>query len=432
MKKLIVLLLLLSLAILSFPACTPPVEMPPAGEDPVIVPGSFDYMSSDLSPFITLGEHVFPSLSISVQGIPEITDADVEKEFHSYFSQGSYYAPKAGDDTVDEGDLLFFSYHGVLLSKLNEAVSAGKIPDVDCTGMSYSDILALSLGFSGGTTNGITSITVGSANFIAGFEDGLVGKTVSAQGEQNPVRLHLTFPAAYGSAELAGQEVIFFCRLCYIGDKNLGLLNKDTVTLPLLNDLLGLSGEDAYPSIDACLASIRDGLVRSRENNLYNQKATAIYTALAEAAVFPQLPDAALALSVRQFLDRQLAEFRYLYETSPQYYQYLFGNEAPSDALVASYYGYSRDNYMTEMKEDCIPAVKAELVYYYLLRTYAVSLSEGEIAAARQKYIDLYGESIFEGLSDAEIHAQFLRDKVTEGLIDYLEENGRIAYTSAA
>lgn len=431
MKKLIALLLLLSFAFIFF-ACTPPAQTPPAGDGTEIVPGAFDYMSSDLSAFITLPEGIFPSLSISVTDIPEITDADVEKEFNSYFSQGGYYAPKTGDDTVDEGDLLFFSYHGVLLSKLNAAVSAGKIPDVDCTGMSYSDILALSLGFSGGTTNGVTSITVGSANFIAGFEDGLVGKTVSAQGESDPVRLHLSFPAEYGSAELAGQEVIFFCRLSYIGDKTKGLLTKDTVTLPLLNELLGLSGERAYPSIDACLANIRDGLVRSRENSLYNQKANAVYTAIADAADFPKLPDEALTLSVRQFLDRQLAEFEYLYESSPQYYQYLFGNEAPSDALVASYYGYSRDGYMAEMKEDAIPAVKAELVYYFLLRKYAVSLSESEIAAAKEKYIALYGESIFSDLTDAEIRAQFLRDKVTEGLIAYLEENGRIVYTSAA
>ena len=429
MKRALALILLLVLTLAPLTACQTP-ETPPATGDIEILPGDFDYATSDLSTYIDLPESIFPDLSVKVTGIPEITDADVEQEFNSYFSEGGYYMPKANDDTVDTGDILYLDYHGVLLSALEEAVRMGKIPDVECSGMTYTEILAKDLGFGGGTSPSLASLSIGSGQFIAGFEEGLVGACVSRSGEDNPVRLRLSFPSNYGGAELAGKEVIFFCRLSYIGDQSAGLLSKDTVTIELLNRVLGLSGERAYPSLDACLDVIRDGLVRSRENTLYNEKASAAFAALAERATFHALPDAALSLCVRDFLDRSLAEFRDLYENNPSYYAYLFGAEAPSDALVAAYYGYDRENYIAEMKEDCIPAVKAELCYYYLLRQYSVTLSDEEYGVYSQKYKDLYGESIFNGLSPAEIRAQFLRDKVTEGVIAYLEENDRIEYTT--
>lgn len=428
MKRTLALLLLLALCLCPLAACQEP-EGPSIPQDDIeIVGGEFDYASSDLSTYLDLPESIFADLSIRVNGIPEVTDATVEAEFNSYFTEGGYYVPKANDDTVDTGDLLFLDYHGVMLSDLERAVHDGIIPDVECTGMSYTEILAKNLGFGGGTSQQLSSLAIGSGQFIAGFEDGLVGARVSASGDESPVRLHLSFPSNYGSANLAGKEVIFFCRLGYIGDKAAGILSRDTVTVELLNRILGLTGESAYPSLDACLDFIRDGLERSRESTLYNEKASAVYVALAERATFHCLPDVALSLCVRDFLDRELKSLNELYRNDPSYYAYLFGAEVPSDALIAAYYGYSRDNYMAEMKKDCISSVKAELCYYYLLRHYEVTLSDGEYGTYYEEYRELYGEGIFQGLSAAEIREQFLRDKVTRGLIAYLEENGRIEY----
>ncbi len=56
--------------------------------------------------------------------------------------------------------------------------------------------------FDGGT--GSYDLTLGSGQFIDGFESGLVGHTVS-----ETVELTLTFPENYGSEELAGPDVVF-------------------------------------------------------------------------------------------------------------------------------------------------------------------------------------------------------------------------------
>lgn len=58
--------------------------------------------------------------------------------------------------------------------------------------------------FDGGSAEG-ASLELGSDSFIAGFEDGLVGKKV---GEKK-IKLNLTFPENYSEKSLAGKDVVF-------------------------------------------------------------------------------------------------------------------------------------------------------------------------------------------------------------------------------
>ena len=64
--------------------------------------------------------------------------------------------------------------------------------------------------FSGGSATD-TDLLIGSGQFIAGFEDGLIGVM---PGET--VDLDLTFPENYGNADLAGQAVVFTVTVNYI------------------------------------------------------------------------------------------------------------------------------------------------------------------------------------------------------------------------
>ena len=59
--------------------------------------------------------------------------------------------------------------------------------------------------FPGGTAQDYT-LELGSASFIPGFEDQLVGAEVGT-----PVEVKVTFPADYGAAELAGKDAVFKC-----------------------------------------------------------------------------------------------------------------------------------------------------------------------------------------------------------------------------
>jgi trigger factor len=61
--------------------------------------------------------------------------------------------------------------------------------------------------FPGGTAQDYT-LELGSASFIPGFEDQLIGAEVG-----KPVDVKVTFPADYGNTELAGKEAVFKCTI---------------------------------------------------------------------------------------------------------------------------------------------------------------------------------------------------------------------------
>lgn len=90
------------------------------------------------------------------------------------------------------------------VKKIEGTVADGDIVNIDYVGKKDG------VAFEGGTAAG-ANLEIGSGSFIDGFESGLIGVNV---GET--VDLNLTFPKEYGSAELAGQAVVFTVKVNYI------------------------------------------------------------------------------------------------------------------------------------------------------------------------------------------------------------------------
>ncbi|MDE6619187.1 MAG: FKBP-type peptidyl-prolyl cis-trans isomerase, partial [Lachnospiraceae bacterium] len=100
---------------------------------------------------------------------------------------------------VDDESILQYIDGELLAGNItNRAVQDGDVVDIDFIGRKDGEA------FEGGSASGF-KLTVGSGQFIPGFEDGLVGVM---PGET--VDLNLTFPETYRqNAELAGKEVVF-------------------------------------------------------------------------------------------------------------------------------------------------------------------------------------------------------------------------------
>ena len=398
-----------------------------------MLPG-YAYDDMDMSQYVSFGDWNYRDMQITVEDVAPVDDAAVKAEFNSYFnnSKNMYYQAIAdASKPVANGDYVYLLYSGVTRKALEEAVSAGKIADVRCTGMSYTDIVALGLGFSGGTSTSVGYLEIGSNTLISGFESGLIGYVPAESGEENPVRLELSFPENYGNTELAGQPVIFFCKLLYIGDVSAGAFTADTISVDYVNAILNLSGEHAYPSLEACFAQIKKGMEQNRETTLYNAKANAIFAELAAKASIPSVPDEMLTTYVESVLSTYLADMVDMYNNYPSYYASMFGTATPSKELVAQYLGYKDADYMTAMKTDATPAVKNEMIFWFFVQQEELSLSEAEIAERRAEYVEKYGESIFTGVTDEVIYEQFLRDKFVGDLIEDLEAKGHITYAVA-
>lgn len=122
--------------------------------------------------YVTLGE--YKGLEFTAEK-KEITEDMVEQYISFLLMQQSEVQPVIDRDTVETGDVANIDYVGT------------------------KDGVA----FDGGTAEGF-DLTIGSGQFIPGFEEGLVGVKV---GET--VDLNLAFPENYHMPDLAGAEVVF-------------------------------------------------------------------------------------------------------------------------------------------------------------------------------------------------------------------------------
>lgn len=123
--------------------------------------------------YVKLGDYSSFEVTVDVVGVDEEELEAIMSDVYAY-----NVTPEHGgimDRAVEVGDTVFIDYEG-------------KKDDVP---------------FAGGTAINAT-LSIGSGEFIPGFEDGLVGVM---PGET--VDLDLTFPESYGNAELAGQAVVF-------------------------------------------------------------------------------------------------------------------------------------------------------------------------------------------------------------------------------
>ena len=128
-----------------------------------------------------------------VKPVVEITDEELDAEVKRVFAQNRGYTDKGDEGVVEQGDRLGLSF-------------VGKIDGV---------------AFPGGTSDH-AHLTVGSGEFIPGFEEQLVGMK---KGETREI--NVTFPADYQNAELAGKEATFEVSILHVDGPNQGELDDE-------------------------------------------------------------------------------------------------------------------------------------------------------------------------------------------------------------
>ena len=123
----------------------------------------------------------------------DITDEEVTAEVNRVFAQNRGYTDKGDEGVVENGDRLGLSF-------------VGKIKGTP---------------FDGGTSDH-AHLTVGSGEFIPGFEEQLIGMK---KGETREIEV--TFPKDYQSDELAGKKAQFEVTVLHVDGPNQGELDDD-------------------------------------------------------------------------------------------------------------------------------------------------------------------------------------------------------------
>ena len=169
-----------------------------------------------------------------------VTDADVEAQVEQAREKVSRIEDVA-DRPAAEGDIVNIDY-------------AGTVDGV---------------AFEGGTAQG-HALTIGSGQFIPGFEEQVVGMSV---GEEKD--LGVTFPAEYHAAELAGQAAVFHVKVNGIQVKELPEMDDDFV-----RDV------SEFDTVDEYKADIRAKLEDDAEKHIDQAfESAAITAAVAQAEV---------------------------------------------------------------------------------------------------------------------------------------------------
>ncbi|WP_375451010.1 trigger factor [uncultured Devosia sp.] len=125
--------------------------------------------------------------------VVDVTEPEIDAEVNRVFAQNRGYEDKGDEGVVATGDRLGLTFVGKIDGKP----------------------------FDGGTSDH-AHLTVGSGEFIPGFEEQLVGMK---KGENREVKV--TFPQDYQSDELAGKDAVFDVTVLHVDGPNVGELNDE-------------------------------------------------------------------------------------------------------------------------------------------------------------------------------------------------------------
>ena len=140
--------------------------------------GSKPYSKYDLSEYVKVGE--YKGLEVEKINV-SVSDEEVDTQVKANVEK-TKTTEKKKEETVAKGDKVNLDYEGKIGGKT----------------------------FDGGSSKGY-DLTIGSGEFIPGFEDGLIGKEIGSKQT-----LSLKFPADYNNTEVAGKDVVFTVTINYV------------------------------------------------------------------------------------------------------------------------------------------------------------------------------------------------------------------------
>lgn len=312
---------------------------------------------------VTLGE--YKGLTITAQRA-EYVDEDYEigtKQMYLYYIQ-------------DENGRMDVQAEGQITDRPVENLD---LVNIDYTGKKDG------VAFEGGTAQG-AALLIGSGQFIAGFEEGLIGVM---PGET--VDLNLTFPEYYQPQELAGQEVVFTVTVNYI-------LNMEDVRVEEI-------GIPDVTTVDELRAYVREGMDAQAQDEYMTAAQDELLTQLLENAVFGELPEDMVA------------------ENREAYALWLDQNAAASFGMTGKdYLTMIGMDYETTLNEYAEQSTREGLLLQAIADNEGLGISDAALEERLENYARQTGgtvDALFEnGLTKEDYREAFLYEDVYNFLLD--------------
>ncbi len=314
-----------------------------------------------------------------------------QKEMEAHVELGEYKGitveKTVQDVTEDDIDLQINNILQTLPEEVDEPekqVEEGDIANIDYVGKKDGEA------FDGGTAQDY-DLTIGSGQFIEGFEDGLIG---AKKGETK--ELNLTFPEDYPSEDLAGQEVVFTVSVNAI--KQIPAFTEEWV-----------AANTEYDTIDAYRQSVREDLEESNEQSAESSvKNTAWNQVLTDS-------------EVKEYPDEDLKAVKEEYEESINTYAEQMG-QSVDEFLEAQ--NMTKEQLDEQNQQYAEYKLKQNLVLQAIMDKEGLSLDDEESKKAEEQMEKDYGmtmDEMIEQYGEASVRETIALSRVMDLIIDHAE-----------
>lgn len=244
--------------------------------------------------------------------------------------------------------------------------------------------------FDGGTASDY-NLTLGSGQFIPGFEEGVAGHKAGEEFDVN-----LEFPKDYHAKALAGAKVTFTVTLKTVKE----------IVLPELNDELAAKA-GPFTSIDELETDIKREITTQKEVEAADKQKDALVTELIKASTVP-VPEILLndqKRSIEQDMTQNL-----MYQ-GMNLDMYLESKKLTKEEWLDS-----------EVREAAENRVKAGLVLAELSKVEKVTATDEELAEKIRQYQEQYGNKSNQDFTTPELQRDIANRLLTDKTIDLLLE----------
>ena len=274
----------------------------------------------------------------------------------------------------------------------DRAAAMGDIAVIDYEG--FVDGVA----FDGGKDQG-HKLTLGSGQFIPGFEEGVVGHNAGEEFDVN-----VTFPAEYHAEELAGKEAVFKVKLNSIILEELPELDDDFA--------VEVSSFDTFAEYRADVAA---KIEKRHQNNVDMEVEDKVRTALSEMVdvVIPEI-----------MVDREVENIVREGESRMQMQGFDF-------KTYLQYFGMDLDGYKEQVRPAALARVKTDLALEKIAELEKIEVSEEDIENEYQQISTTYSVTVEEA-KNALPAEEIVYTVSTRRAIDAVKSAAKVTYLDKA
>ena len=236
-------------------------------------------------------------------------------------------------------------------------------------------------------------LTIGSGQFIPGFEEQLVGVELEKE-----VDVNVTFPAEYHAAELAGKEAVFKCTVHEIKVKELPELDDDFA-----------AEVSEFDTLDELKADIKAKIKEQKiAEGKRAQEDKAVETAVANATM--EIPEAMLNTQVKQMYDEMAQRIQMQGLTMEQYFQFS---------------GLTEEAMLEEIKPNAMRRIETRLVLEAIVKAENIEVTDEQVEEEFKKMAESYKMDVetIKQYMGAEAVDQMKKDMAVQEAVTFLLDN---------